>query len=566
MSTDAPSKSSGSSAAGTVAAGIFSSRIIGFVRESVIAYFFGVSAYADVWRLALRGPNVLQNLLGEGTLSAAFIPIYSRMVEEGREDDAGKLAGAILGLLIIAALVFVLAGILLAGPLVTILSPGYVNDPEQFAAGKIAVDRFTLSVEAVRIVFPMAGILVLSAWALGVLNSHRKFFLPYFAPVLWSMAIIASLFAGGYFLVGRTGAMAGPQAMTDGSLQALLMYAFFGALIGAVLQLLIQLPGVFRVIKGFRLSFSLKVLGVREALKAFGPVLAGRGVYQISGYLDLFLASFLAVGALSALGYAQVLYMLPVSLFGMSVAASELPELSRLGHEQGDAFVQRMNRSIGQMLFLTVPTVVGYLLFGYLIVGAIFRRGGFDRGDTLLVYLVLAAYALGVVATTMSRLLQNAFYALNDTRTPAKTAVLRVVASTIIAVPLMFLLDRFTVGQVTGLATGGGEPLRLGAVGLALGATFGGWVELERLRRVLRKKADRFHLPWARLFRMVGLALVSTVPGIGLWWLLQGWHTTILMLLSVGVYAIVYLALSHFTGTPEMEAWSGRLLSRFRRK
>ncbi len=142
------------------------------------AFFFGVSAYADVFRIALRAPNLLQNLLGEGTISAAFIPIYSRMLEEGREQDAGRFAGAIFGLVLSVASTLVLLGIAFAPVITGFFVPGWIDDAARVSFGEIEVNRFDLTVRAVRIVFPMTGILVLSAWALGVLNSHRRFFLP----------------------------------------------------------------------------------------------------------------------------------------------------------------------------------------------------------------------------------------------------------------------------------------------------------------------------------------------------------------------------------------------------
>jgi putative peptidoglycan lipid II flippase len=546
------------SSAGTVAAGIFTSRIIGFVRERAVAHFFGVGAHADVLQVAFRGPNILQNLLGEGTISAAFIPIYSRMIEEGRAEDAGRFAGAIFGLLLAAASALSLLGFLLAEPIVAIFTPGFLDDASKVAAGELAIDRYRLAAQAVRIMFPMTGVLVLSAWCLGVLNSHRKFFLPYFAPVLWNVAIIAGLILGAHLIFEPGMDVRTLEGVTSSALSRLLFAGFFGALIGGLLQFLVQLPLVIHVLKGFRVSFSTRVKGVREAIGAFGPVVAGRGVYQLSSYLDLLLASFLAAGAVASLRYAQMLYVLPVSLFGLSVAASELPELSRFSKERIGPFVRRLSRSMNQMLFLTVPTLIGYLIFGFLIVGAIFRTGSFDLNDSWLVYLVLAGYSLGLLATTMSRLLQNAFYALNDTKTPAKIAVLRVVVSTVIAVPLMFLLDRYSVATAAGFEAGA-DPLFLGAVGLALGATGGAWLELWQLTRSLRSRVDEFTLPWPSVKRMTGTALLAAAPSAVIWALLPAWHVALKALVVLLVYVFIYFGASHLQDAPEMHTWTGRV-------
>lgn len=553
------------SSAPTVAAGILTSRILGFVRERAVAHFFGVGAHADVFQVAFRGPNLLQNLLGEGTISAAFIPIYSRLIEEGREEDAGRFAGAIFGLLLAVAAGLSLLGILLARPIVTVFTPGFLNDAALVASGELPINRFELAVQAVRIIFPMTGFLVLAAWCLGVLNSHRKFFLPYFAPVIWNVAIISALLATAAVLLGgQSGGLDGIwnfAAISTGQRNDLLFAAFYGALFGGLLQFAIQLPLVFRVLRGFRVSISTRIEGVREALRAFGPVVAGRGVYQLSSYLDIFLGSFLAAGAVSSLRYAQMLYILPVSLFGLSIAASELPELSRFSSTKIDAFTSRLNQSLGQMLFMTVPTLVGYLIFGLLIVGAIFQTGEFGPDDTWLVYLVLGTYSVGLLATTTSRLLQNAFYALNNTRTPAKIAALRVAVSAVVAIPLMFVLDGLSVGRVTGIAPSD-NPLFLGAVGLAVGATVGAWIELWRLKSSLSSMVPVFQLPWRRVRRMTATALFAVVPALLVWWLTSDWHVALEGALVVATYAFVYLGASYLQDAPEMQRWTGRLRGR----
>lgn len=535
-----------------VAAGILASRLVGFLRERAVAYYFGIGPFADVFRAALRAPNLLQNLLGEGTLSASFIPIYVRLLEEGRPREAGRFAGAVLGLLAAVAAAAVLVGILLARPLVALLTPGFTADAAAVAAGEAAVDRYALAVTAVRIIFPMTGLLVLSAWALGVLNSHRRFFLPYAAPVLWSSAIIASLVLGARSLGG--GGTVSAIRLPD-----LLVAACFGALAGGLLQLAVQLPLVFRLMRGFRLSASPRVPGVRDALAAFGPVVAGRGVVQVAGYLDLVLASLLTAGAVAALGPGQYLYMLPVSLFGMSVAAAELPELSRAGAgPPPPEFFARLESGLRQMAFFTVPTAAGYLAFGFLVVGTLYRTGRFGAEETWLVYLVLAGYSLGLPATASSRLLQNAFYALRDTRTPARIAVLRVVLSAAVAVPLMLWLDRFPVPR----PAGAGGKLFLGAVGLSLGSAVGAWTELGRLRAVLGRRLPGFALPLGAAAPMAGLAAGAAVPAAALWLLLPPLHPAATGGLVVSLYAAAYLGLARLVGRAELTAWLGRLRRR----
>lgn len=539
------------SAALLVFAGILASRVVGFLRDRALAHFFGVGLHADVFRTALRGPNILQNLLGEGTVSAAFIPVYSRLLNEGRAREAGRFAGAVFGFLLALAAGLSLAGILLARPLVTVMAPGFLADAEAVASGHLAADRFELAVVAVRVIFPMTGLLVLSAWALGVLNSHRRFLLPYLAPVLWNVAIMAGLFAVAWGLFDR--AVASDR-------DALLIAACVGALVGGALQFAVQLPLVARVMEGFRVSLSTRVVGVRDALRAVGPVIAGRGVYQLSAYLDLLLASLLTAGAVGALGWAQTLYVLPVSLFGLSVAQAELPELAR--HARGDgvdaAFVARLARSLRQMAFFTVPTALGYVLFGHLLVGALYRTGRFTPADNWLVAFVLAGYALGIVPTTASRLLQNAFYALDDTRTPARIAVVRVVVSAAAAVPLMFALDGLTVAWLAP-GTEGAAALRLGAGGLAAASAVAAWVELAALWRRLAARLPGLRLPTGRIARLALLALATGLVAAGLWWLVpRAWHVAATALVVVGLYATCYLLAARALGLSELSAWLGR--------
>src|SRR5688572_10929510 len=244
-----------------VGAGIFLSRIAGLIREMVFSFYFGNSAVADAWGAALRTPNVIQNLLGEGTLSASLIPVYARFLEEGREEEAGRFAGAALGLLAVVAFGAAVVGILLAPLLIGVFYPRW--SPEKQA----------LTVRLVRILFPMTAVLAVSAWALGILNSHRKFFVSYVAPVLWNLAMIAVLIAFGSLLGWEA---AGRD--TD-----LMIALAFGALVGGVLQLVVMLPWAVPALHHFRLSVSTRVTGMSEALRNFVPVVMSRGVVNVAG-------------------------------------------------------------------------------------------------------------------------------------------------------------------------------------------------------------------------------------------------------------------------------------------
>ncbi|HEV7506642.1 MAG TPA: murein biosynthesis integral membrane protein MurJ [Thermoanaerobaculia bacterium] len=542
-----------------VFAGILLSRMMGLIREGAFARYFGVGPIQDALTAAMRVPNVLQNLLGEGVLSASFIPIYSRLLVEGKEKEAGRFAGAIFGLMLAMAAGIALLGNVLARPIVFILALGFHGDAARVAAGTAAVDRFALTVTGVRILFPMTGFLVLSVWALAILNSHRKFFLPYFAPVLWNAAMIGVLiFAGRHLTVGSHG-LKNPAVQID-----LFRIVCWGGVLGGLLQFLIQLPGVVRVLKGFQFSFSVRVPGVREALAAWWPAVAGRGVVQLAGYIDLFLAGLLAEGAASADRFAQMFYLLPIGLFGVSVAASELPELSRLRAEgAGEAMLERVRRALRYVAFLNVPTVIGYFAFGYLVIG-LYRRGLFGAGANWLVYLVLCGYSTGILATTTSRLLQNTFYALGDTRSPARIAAMRVGTSILMALPLMYLFDRLPLSALVGPLPG--TPLFLGSVGLSLASGFGAWMELYQLRRALRRKLPDFELPWREDARMVLIALGAALPAAVVWYLLPPLPIILKAVVVLGTYGLTYLLICRLAGVEEVESFVGGLRRRLKRR
>lgn len=500
-------------AAQWVAAGILLSRLAGLIRERAIAHYFGATLYADVLRAALRLPNFLQNLLGEGTLSASFIPVYSELLEEGREEEAGRVAGAVFALLFALAGALTLIGTVFAPVLVDIFLWGFEGQ------------RRELTIAATRILFPMTGILVLSAWALGILNSHRRFFVSYIAPVLWNAAIIAALLVFG----GRL----------DSS--RLLIATAWGALAGGLLQFGVQLPWVIRLDRRIRVRWNPRLEAVRTVVRNAGPAIAGRGVVQVSGYLDIFLASFLVEGAVAALGYAQTLYILPISLFGMSVAAAELPELSRQRAGAIDALRDRVNGGLRQIAFFVVPSVIGYVVLGDVIVAALYQSGDFGARDTILVYLVLAGYSLGLLASTATRLYNSAFFALRDTRTPAKVAALRVVLAGALGAALMLALRDVTV-----------DGRSLGPVGLSVATGIAAWVEWGLLRRSLQPHLGRLGAGASALARMFGAALLAAGAGRAIYFYLPDTLAPLLAAVVVLIpFAILYFALSRIFGLDE---------------
>lgn len=544
--TPAAAPRRGVAASVLVASGILLSRIAGLVRTRVLAMYFGTSLYADVFNAGLRMPNVLQNLLGEGTLSASFIPVYAELLQQGRKEEAGRVAGAVFSLLLALAAGFALVGVALAPLLTTIFLPGFEGE------------RRELTIEITRILFPMTGVLVLSAWSLGILNSHRYFFLSYFAPVLWNASIIGAL-----LLLGG-----------DLSLDRLVVAAAWGALIGGVLQFAIQLPGVLRLERSLRIDWYARVAGAKEAVRNAIPAVMGRGVVQISSWADTVLASFLAAGAVATLGYALTLYVLPVSLFGMSVAAAELPELSRERERSGEVLRERASGGLERIAFYVIPSFVGFLFVGDAIVAGIFQTGQFDAGDTLVVWATLAAFSVGLLATTASRMLSSTFFALRDTKTPARYATLRVVVSILLGVTLMLQFETvavaagalaFTIpGGVFSELRLGGAPL--GPVGLGLGSGIAAWVEWALLKRALRRRIGPVRARPAMLGRMWVAALAGAAAAYGVERLLPGLGPIPRMLAVVGTFGAVYFAIGGALGLEQAGALFRRALRIVRRR
>ena len=540
-------------------AGIFLSRVSGIGREAAVAAFIGAGRIGDAYRAALTIPRLLQNLLGEGVLSASFIPVYSQLAEQGRRRDAGRLAGAVFGLLAVVTGLLVLAGWMLAEPLVSLL------------LWRLSDDTADLTVELVRIMFAGIGFIVLAAWSLGVLSAHRRFFLSFAAPVIWNLTQIA-------LMVGAWVVWHGVDPAARASDVA--RVAAWGVVLGGALQFLVQVPLVLRMVPSLRLSLNWWRPDVRTVLNRFGPALVGRGVVQVSAYVDLILAGLLAGGAIAALGFAQVIYFLPISLFAMSVAASDLPELAR---EQGDpeALVRRLQTGLDRIGFYVLFSAVAFITMGGLIVGALLERGQFSGDHTVQVWWILAAYSLGLVASASSRLLQNACFAAGDAKGPARVAVVRVVLAAAVGVVLMFSFDSYAVvnGSVERMgdfqmlsplsdSERADDTVRLGAVGLALGSTVAAWMEYGILRHRVRYLLRRRQPVRGPTGRLAIAALSAGVLGGVLAWGLEPFPLLVAAPLALLVTGTVYVVLgrgSRVAAADEAAALMERALSRMTR-
>ncbi len=510
-----------------VASGIFLSRIAGLIRDRVFAHYFGNSDAADAFKAAFRIPNALQNLFGEGVLSASFIPVYASLLARDEDEDARRTAGAVAALLALSTSVLVLIGVLATPYLIDAIAPGFSGAKRE------------LTIRIVRILFPGAALFVFSAWCLGILNSHRRFFLSYTAPVIWNAAMIATLLGFGARYAQFPLAIA----------------LSWGSVVGAALMVMIQLPVVLRLLHGLHLSFAFHLESVRTVVRNFFPVFFSRGVVQISAYVDALLASLLPTGAVAALAYAQTLYTLPVSLFGMSVSAAELPAMSgAVGAESEVAEVlrARLNAGLRQIAFFVIPSAAAFLILGDVIVAAIYQSGRFTHADAIYVWGILAGSTVGLLVSTLGRLYSSTYYALQDTRTPLRFAVVRVILTSVLgylaAIPLPHLL---------------GIEQRWGVAGLTVSAGISSWVEFALLRRTLNRRIGATGLSASFLIKTTGSALVAA--GIGRALLLAaGQRNPILVaILVLGPFGLAYFGGAAALGVPEVQGIL-RMISRMR--
>lgn len=512
-----------------VGAGILISRIVGLIRQRIFAHYFGTSAAGDAFSAAFRIPNFLQNIFGEGALSASFIPVYAKLLAGNDEAEASRVANVVLGLLALVTSLVVVIGVLTTPYLIDLIAPGFEGETRE------------LTIRLVKILFPGAGLLVLSAWCLGVLNSHHRFFISYTAPVAWNLAIIGSLIMFG----NKVGQF--PLAEVTA----------WGSVIGSALQFGIQLPTVFKLVHHLRPVFDIANAHVRTVVKNFFPVFMSRGVIQISAFVDAILASFLPTGAVVALTYAQSLYTLPVSLFGMSVSAAELPAMSRaIGSNEEVAHVlrTRLDAGLRRIAFFIVPSAMAFLALGDVIAAVLYQTGRFTHEAAIYVWAILAGSSIGLLAATLGRLYSSTYYALRDTRTPLVFAIIHVALTTVLGYICALPLPRYL----------GLDP-KWGVVGLTASASIAAWIEFVLLRRSLNRRIGRTGLPLGYLAKLWFGALV----GAGVGWvcktLVVPMHPVPLALLVLNSFGLTYFAVTAALGVSEVRLLLGRILRVIRR-
>jgi putative peptidoglycan lipid II flippase len=514
-------------ASAVIAFAILLSRITGLLRETVIAHFFGASYVADAFRGAFRIPNMLNNLFGEGVLSASFITVYARLRALQKDDDARELAGIVFGTLALVCSLLVTVGILLAPVLTDVIVPGF-KGPQR-----------SLTIQIIRILFPGTGFLVLGAWCLGVLNSHRSFLLPYVAPVAANLIMVAALF----LLHGGT------------SQEQLILKLSWAFVVGSAVQFLVQLPKTLRFLPAFRPSLRLTSAHARTVIANFGPIFVSRGVVQVSAYIDQMIASWLPLGSVAHLGYGQVISLLPISLFSMSVSAAELPALSSATgtpEEIASTLRKRLSSGLHRIAFFTIPSAASFLLLGDVIASAIYQTGRFTHTDALYVWAVLAGSSVGLLATSLGRLYSSGFYALLDSRTPLRFAFVRILLTTCLGFVLALGVPRWL-----------GINPRLGVAGLTASAGVAGWVEFTLLRRALNRRIGKIGISAEVVMKLWPAALFSgAIAYVSKSFLFPG-HPRVQAALVLPLFGFFYFGLTRLFGIEESKNVITGILRRF---
>ena len=507
-----------------VGAGILISRLTGLVRQRVFSHYFGLrNDAADAFTAAFRIPNFLQNLFGEGALSASFIPVYAALLARGERREADRVAGAVAALLTLIVAAIVLLGVVATPLLIAAVAPGFHGSKRE------------LTIAIVRVLFPGAGLFVVSAWCLGVLNSHHKFLLSYASGVMWNAAMIATLVIFG---AGTT-------------LPRLAVILAWGSVAGSALQFAVQVPVVWRVAPDLRFSFDTTSEHVRTIGRNFAPALLGRGVNQVSAYIDQLIASLLGTGAVTGLQNASTLYTLPMSLFGMAVSAAELPAMSGIASADPasiEAVRRRLDAGLRRIAFFVVPSAVAFLALGDVVVGALFQTGRFDHSDSIYVWRILAGSSVGLLASTLGRLYSSTYYAFRDTRTPLRYAVIRVALTTV-----MGYLFAIPLPRLLGLAP------EWGAAGLTASAGIAGWVEMLLLRATLNARIGRTGLPAPYVAQLWGSAIAGAAVAWGVKIALPSMHPIVTAVLVLGPYGVVFFAMTLVLRIPEASTALARL-------
>jgi putative peptidoglycan lipid II flippase len=499
-------------AATIIGTGTLLSRILGFVRDMVIARFFGAGMAADAFFVAFRIPNLWRRLVGEGSLTISFIPVYTEYLTQRSEEETRRvthIAFTIAGVILFILTVF---GILFSPILIRIIAPGFVQLPE----------KFQLTVALNQIIFPYLFFMGLFALSMGILNSYRHFFAPAIAPIFLNISIIVSV-----FLFYHT-------------FKIPVMTLALGVLAGGVIQFLFQIPFLRKKRITFRFNFNFRDPAIKRIGLLMVPGLIGTAVYQINVFVDTIFASFLPGGSVSYLFFADRLMEFPLGIFAIAVGMASLPSLSGLA-AQGkiEELKETLSFTFRLVSFISVPAMVGLIALKTPIVNLLFQRGLFDYSATEKTAFALLFYSVGLWAIAGSRTIVPAFYSLQDTWTPLKIALICLGANVVFIAILIY-------------------PLKHG--GLALATSLSSTLNLILLFWKLNLKLGKIDIR-KNIKSLLRDVFCSLPMGLAAYWIcsIGNWSTTgnigekvLLLLIGIVIGLGIYLACSYWVKSEEM--------------
>lgn len=440
--------------AGVVSLAVFMSRVTGLVRESLMARLFGAGLIYDAFMLGFRIPNLTRDLFAEGALSSAFVPTFTDYLANRGKEEAARLANLVATALIIVVGAVCAAGVIFAPQLVQFLAPGYAAVPR----------KLELAIIMTRMMFPFLLLVALAAQAMGVLNASNRFGVPAMASTFFNIGSVVFGVLAGYVL--------GPSIHLT-PIEGMAV----GVVLGGALQLVWQLPSLYKLGFRFRPLFDWGHPGLRRILHLMGPAILGNAAVQINVVVNTNLASSIADpvrgldGPVSWLSYAFRFMQLPLGLFGVAMASATLPSISRSAAAGNmDEFRRTLSRSLGMVFLLTVPSSMGLAVLGKSIIGGIYQGGRFQSYDTQQTATALSCYAIGLAGYAALKVLNPAFYALGDARTPMLVSLASIV------------INFFTATLMIRYANFGHAGLALSTSAVAL---FGFFVLFAILRRKL---------------------------------------------------------------------------------
>jgi putative peptidoglycan lipid II flippase len=501
-------------AAGIVGAATLLSRILGFVRDVIVAWFFGAGLAADAFFVAFRIPNLLRRLLAEGSLTISFIPVFTEYLSRNGREEAFRLARSAFWLLSFVLAAVAVGGILLSPLIVKVIAPGFLSSPE----------KFDLTVLLTRIMFPYIFFIGLVALCMGILNALGHFAAPALAPVLLNLAMISAVL------------------VVSPRLEIPAVGLAIGVLMGGGLQLGLQIPFVIR--RGFRLSIRgpLGHPAIKRIAVLMTPAVFGAAVYQINIFVGTLLASLLPEGSVSYLYYADRLVQFPLGVFGIALATAVLPSLSRQaalrdmeGLRTSFAYALRL------VFFITIPAMTGLIVLKEPIVRLLFQRGAFDVATTDFTAEALFYYSIGLWAFSGVRIVVSTFYALQDTKTPVKMAVISLLVNIVLSLLLMGPMRHSGLALATSLAAVVNLVLLIQALKRRLGRIGGHGI----LESVIKSMASA-----TVMGGVIGLVAMYGAPK----YTGSTWHLVVWVLGSVVVGLVLYGVCSFVFRSPELRA------------